>query len=65
MEHLTADGTMLFGVTKGTGIYRLESGVWEQVISEVPDNITSLAVEGNTLYVGTPNKGMLYFNLGE
>ena len=63
MEHLTADGTTVYGVTKGTGIYRLKSGTWEQIVSEIPDNVTSLAVDGNTLYVGTQNKGMLHFNL--
>ncbi len=65
MEHLAADGTTLFGITKETGIYRLESGVWEQVVSEIPDGVTSLAVDGNTLYVGTQNSGMLHFTLEE
>ena len=65
MEHLTADGTTVYGITKGTGIYHLKSGTWEQVVSEIPDSVTSFAVDGNTLYVGTQNKGMLYFNLVE
>ncbi|MDE0314355.1 MAG: sigma-70 family RNA polymerase sigma factor [Candidatus Poribacteria bacterium] len=65
MERLTADGTMLYGVTKDTGIYRLESGTWEQVVSEIPDNVISLAVDGNTLYVGTQSSGMLHFTLEE
>ncbi len=65
MEHLAIDGTTVYGVTKDTGIYRLESGTWEQVVSEMPHNITSLAVDGNTLYVGTQNRGMLHFNLEE
>ncbi len=63
MEHLAVDGTTLYGITKGTGIYRLENGTWKQVVSEIPDNITSLAVDGNTLYVGTQDRGMLHFNL--
>ncbi len=65
MERLTADGTILYAVTKNTGIYHLESGTWEQVVSEIPDNVTSLAVDGNTLYVGTQNDGMLHFTLEE
>jgi len=65
MERLTADGTILYGVTKGTGFYRLENGIWEQIISEIPDDVTSLAVDGNTLYVGTKNSGMLHFTLEE
>ncbi|MDE0481922.1 MAG: sigma-70 family RNA polymerase sigma factor [Candidatus Poribacteria bacterium] len=65
MERLAVDGTTLFGITKGTGIYRLKSGVWEQVISEIPEDVTSLAVDGNTLYVGTQSNGMLHFTLEE
>ena len=65
MEYLAVDGTTVYGVIKDTGIYRLESGVWEQVVSEVPDNVTSLAVDGDTLYVGTQNNGMLHFTLEE
>ena len=61
MEHLTVDGTKLYGVTKGTGIYRLENGTWNQIVSDIPENITSLAVDGNTLYVGTQEQGMLHF----
>ncbi len=62
MEHLAADGETLYGITKNTGAYRLESGVWEQIVSEVPDNVTSLAVDGDTLYVGTEYNEMLHFN---
>ena len=63
MGHLAVDGTTLYGVTQKTGIYRLESGTWKQIVSETPDKVTSLAVDGNTLYVGTGNRGMLHFNL--
>ena len=63
MARLTVDGTTLYGVTEKTGVYRLENGTWEQVVSEIPDNVTSLAVDRNTLYVGTENRGMLHFNL--
>ena len=65
MEHLTVDGTILYGVTKGTGIYRLENGTWNQIVSEIPEKITSLAVDGNTLYVGTQDQGMLHLNLNK
>ena len=41
----------------------LESGTWKQIVSEIPDSVTSLAVDGDTLYVGTKNSGMLHFNL--
>ena len=65
MEHLAVDDTTLYGITQKTGIYRLESGTWEQVVSDIPENITSLAADRNTLYVGTKNNSMLHFNLEE
>ncbi len=65
MEHLAADGTKVYGITKDTGIYRLENGTWKQVVSKTPDNVTSLAVDGSTLYIGTENRGMLHYNLEE
>ncbi len=65
MERLAVDGTTLYGIYRDTSIYRLEDGAWEQVVSEIPDNVTSLAVDGDTLYIGTQNNGMLYFTLEE
>ena len=66
MEHLAVDGTTLYGVSK-TGVYRLENenGTWKEVASEVPERVTSLAVDGNVLYVGTQGSGVLHFNLNE
>ncbi len=63
MERLAVDGNTLYGVTEKTGIYRLKNGTWEQVVSEIPEGITSLAVDENTLYVGTEDRGMRYINL--
>ena len=65
MDILTVDDTKLYGVTKEIGIYRLENGTWNQIVPEIPDNITSLAVDGDTLYVGTLDRGMLHFTLQE
>ena len=58
--------TRVYGVSK-TGIYRLENenGTWKQVASEVPERVSSLAVDRNVLYVGTQNSGVLHFNLDE
>ena len=63
---LSVDGTTLYGVSK-TGAYRLESanGAWKEVASDVPERVTSLAVDGNVLYVGTRGSGVLHFNLNE
>ena len=62
MEHLANDGNTLYGV-KDTGVYRLENGIWQQVVSVIPNNVTSLAVDENTLYVGTQSSGMLRYIL--
>ena len=64
IEHLAVDGTTVYGVSK-TGVYLLENDTWKQVRSEVPERVTSLAVDGNVLYVGTQDSGVLYFNLDE
>ncbi len=63
MDILAVDGTSLYGYIKNTGIYQLENDTWKQIVSEIPDKVTSLAVDGNTLYVGTQDRGMLHFNL--
>ncbi len=65
MEHLATDGTTVYGVTENTGAYRLESGAWEQIISEIPDNVTSLAVDSDMLYIGTKHNEILHFALEE
>ena len=63
MEHLAVDRNTLYGVTKNSGVYHLKNGNWEQIVSEIPDNVTSLAVDRKTLYVGTENQGMLHYTL--
>ncbi len=65
IEKLAVDQDTLYGSTKDTGIYRLEDGTWEQVISDIPERVTSLAVEGNTVYVSMWDQDMLYYNLDE
>ncbi len=61
---LAVDGTNVYGVSK-SGVHRLENGTWKEVISERPNSMTSLAVDGNMLYVGTQDSGVLHFNLDE
>ena len=63
MDHLAVDGSTLYGANKKTGFYRMENGKWKQIVSEIPDHITSLAVDDNTLYIGTANNGLFHFNL--
>ena len=61
---LAVDGTKVYGVSK-SGAYRLENDTWRQIASEVPERVTSLAVDGKVLYVGTRDSGVLHFNLEE
>ena len=45
------------------GIYQLEkeSGVWEQIVPEIPDTVISLVVDEDAFYVGTEHRGVLCF----
>ena len=61
---LAVDGTRIYGVSK-TAVYQLENSTWKEVASEVPERVSSLAVDGNVLYVGTQGSGVLHFNLNE
>ncbi len=63
MEHLAVDENVLYGVNKQTGIYRIENDVWIQVVANKPDKLTSLAVAGDTIYVGTEYNELLHYNL--
>ena len=62
IERLTVDGTKVYGVSK-SGVHQLENDLWKQIAPEIPDRVNSLAVDGNVLYVGTQDSGMLHFNL--
>jgi len=64
MEHLAVDGTRIYGISK-TAAYQLENGTWKEIASEVPERVSSLAVDGNVVYVGTQGSGVLHFNLNE
>ena len=60
MHQLAINGTTLYGVSE-TGVYRLKNrtGIWEQITSEVIGRVTSLAVSGQVLYMGTEHRGLL------
>ena len=64
IERFTVDGTTLYG-TSEQRVYQFKesSGVWQQVAPEIPMPITSLAVNGSVLYVGTAGTGVLRFKL--
>ena len=65
MERLVIDENVVYGATKQSGIYRLENGRWQQVVSNTPDNVTSLAVAGETIYIGTEHNQILHYTLTE
>ena len=62
MRQLAINDTTLYGVSR-TSAYRLnkDTGIWEQIASEIPGRVTSLAVARNTLYIGTEHSGVLRF----
>ena len=64
MHQLAVYGTVLYGVSR-TGAYQLDknTGIWEQIASEIPGRVTSLAIARNTLYIGTEHRGILRFPL--
>ena len=62
VDWITSDGSTLYGVCD-SGVYRVgdQTNIWEQITSEAPYAATSLAVDGNTLYIGTKHSGMFRF----
>lgn len=66
MNRLVVKGTTVYGIA-GQHVYRIKenSDVWEQVTPEIPDIVFSLAIDGDTLYVGTAGRGVLRFTLDE
>ena len=62
IERFAVDGTIVYGTTEQR-VYQLNqnSGIWQPVTSEVPSTITSVAISGRTLYVGTLGRGVLRF----
>ena len=66
MERFAIDGTTVYG-TSEQRVYQFKenSGVWQQVAPEIPSTVTSLAVDGSVLYVGTAGSGVLRFTLDE
>ena len=66
VSRLAVEGTTVYGHTE-QHVYLLKEGsnIWKQATPEIPSSVISFAVDGNTLYVGTANRGVLRFNLDE
>ena len=64
VSRLAVEGTTVYGQTD-KHVYLLKEGanIWKRATPELPGSVISFAVDGNTLYVGTANRGVLRFNL--
>ena len=62
MDRIAADDATLYGVCD-SGVYQVDvrTGTWEQVAPVAPRTATSLAVDGDMLYIGTKQSGVLRF----
>ena len=62
MEQIATEGSTLYGVC-ASGVYQVDTqtNAWRQIAPEIPYTTTSLAVDGNTLYVGTEHNGIFRF----
>ncbi len=65
IEKLVVDENTLYGFIQSSGIYRLENNTWKQIVTNIPERVTSLAVDGITVYVSTWDQNMLYYNIEE
>ena len=72
IDKFAMDGTTVYGVLDFHAhpelcVYQLKenSNRWKQVTPEISNRVTSLAVDDNTLYVGTIGRGVLRFTLEE
>ena len=66
VSRLAAEGTTVYGQTdQHVYLLKEDSTIWKQATPEIPGSVISFAVDGNTLYVGTVNRGVLRFNLDE
>ena len=66
VSRLAVEGTTVYGHTE-QHVYLLKEGsnIWTQATPEIPGAVISFAVDSNTLYVGTLNRGVLRFTIDE
>ncbi len=67
MTSLVTNNAALYGVSRNSNIYQLDphSETWKQVASQTLTPINSLAIDGNSIYVGTSRNGVMHFTLEE
>lgn len=59
IDRIAVDDSTLYGVCD-RGVYRVDdrTGAWKRIAQEAPYTATSLAVDGDTLYIGTEHSGV-------
>ena len=59
MDRIVADGSTLYGVCD-SGVYQVDNqtGTWKHIAPVPPHAATSLAVDGDTFYIGTKQNGV-------
>ena len=63
IDRLTVDGTKVYGIGEA-GVYHLDTRrQWNQISSEVPDEISALAIVSNKLYSATEDRGIFHISL--
>jgi RNA polymerase sigma factor (sigma-70 family) len=62
IDRIAVDGETAYGVCD-SGIYQADkqTNTWKQVIPELPHKATSLAIDGDTFYIGTRQNGVYRF----
>ncbi|RKU27074.1 hypothetical protein C6497_12310 [Candidatus Poribacteria bacterium] len=66
LDHLSEDGTTVYGQANQL-VYKTDenTNIWKQITPEIPYQVSSLATENNTLYVGTLGGGVLRYELNK
>ena len=65
IDKFAVDGRTIYGVGD-SGAYRLDAhSEWELLSANVPNNIRSLVISNDRLYVGTHDRGMFHISLKE
>ena len=63
MDKFAADGSKIYSIGD-TGLYHLDNrGKWEQISPSVADNVVSIVINNNSLYIATEHRGMFHISL--
>ena len=63
IDRIAVDDITIYGVGD-TGAYQLDNrGRWKQIFPAVPNNVVSIAISGDRLYIATERSGMFHASL--